>query len=271
MYAGYNLKMDAADFGAMKQQVGSAVPDSAWSASAEAVKGGLSAFLSGNGRISARKMREAWFPQADGDIHVFLSHAHQDQENAKILARWLYDRFGLKTFIDSTVWGHADKLLRDIDNKYCKKSEDHYDYGKRNLSTAHVHMILMSSLVTMIDRSGCLIFLNTRESVSPSEAITEGSAASSTYSPWIYGEIFFSGLIRQRKPSMVLEEWARIDKASGVPMEYEMSFEHLRDIGWSDLRSWSTNGAGKKGHAALMGLGQLISGTEQWNRLKGRP
>ena len=68
----------------------------------------------------------------------------------------LKDCFGLTAFIDSCIWGHSDKLLKIIDNKYCRNSDDSYNYTARNFSTSHVHMMLMTALNKMIDKTECL-------------------------------------------------------------------------------------------------------------------
>ena len=79
------------------------------------VEGKLNEFLLPDGSFDAAKMRENWFPQIEADI--FLSHAHADEKLALRIAGHLKKEFGLSTFIDSTVWGHSDSLLKEIDNE----------------------------------------------------------------------------------------------------------------------------------------------------------
>ena len=50
---------------------------------------------------------------------------------------WLYESFGIKSFIDSSVWGYANDLLKLIDDAYCLNLEGtnkSYNYEKRNYS-----------------------------------------------------------------------------------------------------------------------------------------
>ena len=148
--------------------------------------------------LAQKKMEEDWFPKIDAD--VFISHSHKDAELAKSFADWLYDSFGIKAFIDSCVWGYADELLAQIDKKYCVLMRDEsgkvksYDYQKRNGSTAHVHMLLNTALQKMIDKTECLFFLNTPNSVN----LDTISRETETFSPWIYGELEFSRMVRHK-------------------------------------------------------------------------
>ncbi len=82
----------------------------------------LSEFLSTDGVINGEKLESTWFPQIKADI--FISHSHSDEKLAMTLAGWLYRQFGLESFIDSTIWGYADSLLKKIDNKYCLNEGD---------------------------------------------------------------------------------------------------------------------------------------------------
>lgn len=50
-----------------------------------------------------------WFPEINADI--FISHSHSDRDLANGIAGWINQKFGLRCFIDSNVWGHADMIL----------------------------------------------------------------------------------------------------------------------------------------------------------------
>lgn len=100
-------------------------------------------------------------------------------------------------FIDSAVWGHANMLLQAIDDKFCLDTARHtYDYQQRNGTTSHVHTMLSTALMTMIDRTECLFFINTPKSLTPRGAAQEAG----TYSPWIYLELSTSSIVRRRPP-----------------------------------------------------------------------
>ncbi len=157
----------------------------------------LDNYIGVNGIINGSELQADWFPSIEADI--FLSHSHKDENLAIKFAGWLYYKFGLITFIDSCIWSYSDDLLKKIDEKYCKnKKRKIYYYDTRNISTSHVHMMLMNALMKMIDKSECVFFLNTDNStIKTKEEIDKN--IEKTYSPWIYSEINATNLIR-RKP-----------------------------------------------------------------------
>jgi hypothetical protein len=216
----------------------------------------LDTYLKQNKSLDGEKMREDWFPQVGAEI--FISHSHSDQKLAISLAGWLYDKFNLLAFIDSMIWGYADDLLIEIDNRYClNQDEKTYNYRLRNYSTSHVHMMLSTALNKMIDKTECFFFLKTSNSINTERAITQPN----TYSPWIYSEIEISRLIR-KKP---LKEYREISKAEmrtfsaknqeflneSLKIEYPVYTEHLECLSTSELKLWSLQNAKEKWHFPL--------------------
>ena len=129
------------------------------------VETNLNKFLLPNKSLNGFDIQNNWFTEIDA--HIFLSHSHIDEKTAFILAGWLFEKHELKTFLDSSVWGYSDKLLKIIDNNYCfDKKLGKYNYKERNYSTSHVHLMLKSALTKMIDKCECVFFLNTPNSIS---------------------------------------------------------------------------------------------------------
>lgn len=188
------------------------------------------------GNINGTKMQDDWFPQVDANI--FISHSRNDQPSAIILAGFLKSAFGLKVFIDSCIWGYSNNLLKLIDNKFCLQPSGYYDYNKRNQSTTHVHIMLSTALNMMIDKTECIFFLNTPNSIKTSGVI------SSTESPWIYSEITMSNLIRKKKLTTYRKEGTRVFSKGGLAgpvmesIEYKLDLNHLTEIDKNDLRKW---------------------------------
>lgn len=162
------------------------VGNSLFSEHKKSVRNSLDEFLSVKGIIDAEQIEKEWFPQLT--THFFLSHSHLDEDLAIDLAGFLYTHCGIISFIDSTVWGYADELLKQIDRKYCLKREHTYDYEMRNQSTAHVHMLLQGAIAKMIDRSESVIFINTPNSLN----IDDIYGLKKTSSPWIYSELLMA-------------------------------------------------------------------------------
>ena len=189
-----------------------------------------------NDEIDVKQLEETWFPEIKAE--VFISHSHKDEKLAICLADWLYDNFGITSFIDSCLWGCANDLLRQIDNQMCmrKKANDGkitYNYNKRNVSTAHVHIILSMALQKMIDKTECLFFLNTPNSVK----LEDNSSGMLTSSCWIYNEILFSKLVKRRKPERYKLRTANILE-SVERFSYELETDHLINISEIELKKW---------------------------------
>ena len=200
----------------------------------------LDLYLLSNGALDGSKLQEAWFPQVESQ--VFISHSHSDEKLAITLAGWLQGVFGISSFIDSTVWGYADKLLRTIDNKHCSNDAAHtsYNYELRNFSTSHVHMMLSTALMKMIDKTECLFFLNT-----PNSITTKDTVENRTKSPWIYAEIAISELIRRKSKDEHRVKGRKISKGTrvfneGVRIEHQVYLGHLTKLDGSKLADWKT-------------------------------
>ncbi len=200
------------------------------------VKTALKNFIYKTNVLDGSKIQANWFPQSDADI--FISHSHRDRTMALSLAGWLWDEFGLTSFIDSLVWGYANDLLKEIDNLYCLNDDGrYYNYNKRNYSTSHVHMMLSTALSMMIDKTECIFFLNTPNSICPADEIKR------TNSAWIYFEIAITKLIEKRLPSRLLVEGSKLFSERAIlkkSMEimYKLDLNHLNDLTTETLNKW---------------------------------
>lgn len=197
----------------------------------------IDSFTLSNGKLDGSKMQANWFPQIEAD--VFISHSHRDEDLAIVISEWLFQTFGLTVFIDSCIWGYSNKLLHIIDKEYCPNPDGKtFDYVKRNYSTSHVHMMLSTALSMMIDKAECVFFLNTPNSISPSDVISK------TESPWIYSEIAMTQLIRHKPIEdyrlQVLTESYREggEIKKGLDVEYSISTKHLTSLFNEILENW---------------------------------
>lgn len=203
----------------------------------EEVEEVLNTYINNDGSIDGDRLREEWFPKIDVD--VFISHSHNDEDIAIKLGAWLYKNFGLKSFIDSFVWGSADKLLSIIDKKYCMNKSGNYNYEKRNFSTSHVHMMLSIALGMIMQKAEVVIFLNTSESISVEDTINK------TNSPWIYYEVFSANVIEKVIPKRYEKELKSIkdhyefsQKKEELNIKYELDLSKFIRLDGSDLQTW---------------------------------
>lgn len=276
MFRGYNLSLSNADIsllGKIESMSLSKITDSLKVNKEEMKrksdslidKGLLSASIQkSNEDLDGSKLSNEWFPSIHADI--FISHSHKDEKLAIKLAAWLFQNFGLNCFIDSTVWGYSDELLKELDNHYClNENGETYSYEKRNMTTSHVHMMLSTALNNMIDRSECLFFLNTKNSIIDDKLDPEDS--DQTYSPWLYNEISTFNIVEKRNPRYSLEEVRKIlleseqsiEKRTEFNIRYKTDLSKLKKIGWLDLLRWQqSNENGVKGPETLDALYYIL-------------
>ncbi|MGL6239995.1 hypothetical protein [Aeromonas dhakensis] len=221
-----------------------------------------------DGTIDAEKLKEAWFPSFDG-IHVFISHAHSDVKFAERLACWLYDNFQIKSFIDSHVWGHANDLLREIDNRYAKfPSGISYSYEVRNRTTSNVHMLLSTALNRMMDQCETLLFINTNKSISKLDVFDETDYVDEdrTLSPWIMSELATSRIIEKKEAILRAritleagnEDWKPVIKSLSknrkmpeFKVSHKVNLEHLYKLNIYNIITWLALSGESKGYDAL--------------------
>lgn len=125
----------------------------------------LSEDVIGQQLINGTRLQERWYPY-NMHFDVFLSHSHQDIESVKKFASWMFDHLGLTCFVDSLFWLYSDDLQRGLDNRYCKCEVGiHYHYNSRNIISSNVHAMLNMALMEMMDRTECIIFIGSENSL----------------------------------------------------------------------------------------------------------
>lgn len=232
MYKGLNLSISSAELRSPKNYSLSNLHPKFSGA-----KDGLEKYFS-DGILSAKDIQADWFTKLE--IPIFISHSHKDEELAVNLAGIIYERFKIVSFVDSTVWGHSNDLLKSLDNKYClNEGKGTYSYEKRNYSTAHVHAMVFNALSMMIDQAECVIFLNTPNSIVPKSVIGEDA----TTSPWIYTELEISRTIRRRQPQRVASITEAASKrhvvaAEQLNIQFPARTDHLDVVNVSVLTKW---------------------------------
>lgn len=207
----------------------------------EVIQCSLDEFKNADKSLDAKRIIDNWFPEIEAD--VFLSHSHKDENTVIGFAGWLKKEFGLDSFIDSEVWGYSDDLLKEIDDNYCRNNcSETYNYAMRNRSTSHVHMMLSTALMNMIDRCECIIFMNTPNSYKPKDYFHDEGK---TESPWIYSEISMTKMLRQRTPwehrrKIAIESYSeeRASEKGDVVMKYPLDMLHLTPLNIEDLNNW---------------------------------
>lgn len=202
----------------------------------EQIKNVLREFLNYEGELEANKIIEEWF--RSGEYDIFLSHSHKDEELAIAIAGMLNEKFGLKVFIDSQVWGYIYDLQKEIDDEYCKNEgeKNSYSYNKRNISTSHVHLMLSNALRKMIDSCDFFFFLDSQNSLKYVNINSEDA----TFSPWINLEVEISNTIRIKKikeTKIFDESYGVGNEALGVSFIYRPEFYNFILLKYEDIKS----------------------------------
>ena len=195
----------------------------------------LDALTGADGALDVSRMKADWFPEIDCD--VILTHSHAYHRLARELARLLSDRFGVRAFVDADLWGSTADLQKRIDDR-ARDADGDYRYEDVRASSAHVHMMLMSALAKMMDRCECMLLLNAPQSV-PGRT----PAAASTCSPWIYGEISLSSVLRRRAPCDHRPADGLVFEMRGLQrFRYEPPLKHLCPLEAKDLLRCTAEG-----------------------------
>ena len=200
----------------------------------------LDNFLLPNNSIDVQSLEQDWFPSVDA--HVFISHSHKDIELVQKFEKWLYQQFGIKCFVDSKVWGYANDLLKKLDDKYSllysENNINTYYYEKTIISSSHVHMMLATALLKMIDKINYIFFLNTPQSLSLN------NIHQFTYSPWIYYELLLLKFIRKNKIKRLTEQERRKSfsiEAENLAMSFPVDIKNLCKLSRDNLYAWENH------------------------------
>lgn len=198
--------------------------------------------LDGRNILDAEKIQKAVFPQYD--IDVFISHSHADEDEAIRVALSM-EKIGLTAFVDSCVWGHADKLLRKIDDKFCvPEGWNSYSYILRNRTTTNVHLILNAALQQMIKRSELFIFLGTENAIRIDDYISGEGRLSS---PWIFSELTFAKCVK-RSERRTFQQANESFEERGMRSTPELGFSYslpklTHEMSFQGFMDWLNQGA----------------------------
>ena len=226
-----------------------------------------------DGVIDGDELENSWFPLLKNK-HVFISHSHSDEALAKSFSAYLFKHYGLNSFLDSTVWGYADDLIKTINDRYSKlESGDLYSYEKCHVTASHIYTLLINALNLMIDHCECLFFINTDNSVDTRSLSSRIRSGESTYSPWLMSELRTSGLIRRQ--SKIERSSSTLDSASLEGLEgmveksanmnlritYSLPTDHLHAVDAGVLRRWhEVNRPYNREYDALTDLYNIAAG-----------
>ena len=188
------------------------------------------------GNLSGTELQDALFSPAN--VHIFISHSHNDLSLARALAGWLKAELGVVAFVDSNVWGSADKLHMDLVKEACANRFILNKQAVCQIYGQHVHMMLAVAIQKMIDSTEVLFFLNTPNSISTKLPQGKGVRAR-TQSPWLYYEISCAEMARSKN----IEEYRGkqiVNESLGImrDIEYDVEMSRFMSIDVYTLIEW---------------------------------
>ena len=104
MYAGFNLSLLENEINELKLYEKSG--ENLFKNQKQEVRNTLNKYINADGSLNATMIEEDWFRGID--VNVFISHSHVDENLVMELAGYLYEQFGVKSFIDSFIWVYAN-------------------------------------------------------------------------------------------------------------------------------------------------------------------
>ena len=174
---------------------------------------------------------------------VLISHSHNDLSIANKLANKL-ESIGIEVFLDGEYWGSCDEFLQKVDDTHCMNEDrTSYSYRKRNFSTSVMHMLLATALAHVIQKTECVFFLNTRNTILSDEY----GAMEQTGSPWIYHELWMTRLLAPSERDMSRRKYKGEKKIvaskrqvilEGLQASLPVPLEHLEQLSMRDFWKW---------------------------------
>ena len=173
-------------------------------------------FINKYGELSADEILKKIFPTPP-QANIFISHSHDDIDEAKMLAFTLANEFHENVFIDEYVWGSADNLLDQINLNAYDVISDTYDIDQSCLNASSIYILLANAISKVIHQCKFFIFLKSHNSLG---CLTPGH----TRSPWIYFELqLINDIIKNEE--RIINQWAIIKEASSEQMNFsEIAF-----------------------------------------------
>lgn len=189
--------------------------------------------------IDGSALQNYVFPTGEeGKYHVFISHSHDDMNDALLLATYLQRYCNLNVFLDSYVWKSADGLLLKIDDKYCKQKDGKYNYHRRNFSTAHIHAMLSMAIMDIINKTECCIFIESNHSIKLSSL--QNTNLAKTLSPWIYEEYAMMKTLPRHRMGSGLKSFCKavgITESRELMVAYKTNMASFMELNSKDLLS----------------------------------
>ena len=168
--------------------------------------------------LDAEKFSNALFPVPERV--VFISHAHENAEEAKALKNYLEDKnSGIQCFIDSEVWGNVYDALWSLQIKFGRR-EAVFKIDPCNEIARNLFLILSMALTKAIWNCMAFVYLP-----------VEGEDMNDTFinSPWIAQELLASSMFPEFNGYFIKESREMVNASSSyLTFRYRADVSHLK-------------------------------------------
>lgn len=175
--------------------------------------------------LDAEKFSNALFPVPERV--VFISHAHENAEEAKALKNYLEDKNSdIQCFIDSEVWGNVYDALRSLQTRFGWR-ESGLEIDPCNEIARNLFLILSMALTKAI--WNCLAFVYLP---------VEGEDMNDTFinSPWIAQELLASSMFPEFNDYFIKESRETVKASSSyLTFRYRADVSHLKKGSLAEL------------------------------------
>lgn len=175
--------------------------------------------------LDAEKFSNALFPVPERV--VFISHAHENAEEAKALKKYLEDKnSNIQCFIDSEVWGNVYDALWILQTRFGRK-KGVLTIEPCNEIARNLFLILSMALTKAI--WNCLAFVYLP---------VEGEDMNYTFinSPWIAQELLASSMFPEFNDYFIKEGHEMVNASSSyLTFRYRADVSHLKEGKLSEL------------------------------------
>lgn len=188
-----------------------------------------------SGIIDGDKVKQIIFPtrgKAFPSFDVFISHSHNNVEEAEKLAEYLRER-NYTPFLDNYVWSSADGLLKKIDNKYSTTTNGKlYVYDKVLFSSSHVHTMLSMAILEMIARCESFIFIESTDSIDYKVLKRSGRR---TQSPWLFQELQYVRMLSAVTRRRIGDQREFSDLNESLKISYGANLNDFTDLSYWNI------------------------------------
>lgn len=200
------------------------------------------------------RLQEFCFPSETikSKFDVFISHSHTDEDekgNISKLAKFLYEKYGIRSFIDSEYWSYCNDIIKGINKEIGNRKNNILQNGKKLITSdaddflyisSNIYAMLSMAILRMIDNIPCVIFVNSENSLNLN-INSNGKIGVATMSPWIYEEINYINSLKENCPDYYKSIIKESQECFSERFAFNVEIGNFRQLSAKTLSNLSIN------------------------------